>query len=87
MSINLEAEASLRFQFCRYGVPEPYEKLKAFTRGQSVTHESMQDFVRGLEGIPEDAKNNLADLSPQAYIGNAASQARDIDSKLASLKQ
>ena len=26
----------------RYGVPEPYEKLKAFTRGQRVTQESMQ---------------------------------------------
>lgn len=26
----------------RYGVPEPYEKLKAFTRGQKVTQESMQ---------------------------------------------
>ena len=46
----------------------------------------MQDFVSGLEGIPEDAKKDLAGLSPQAYIGNAASQARDIDAKLAGIK-
>jgi hypothetical protein len=26
----------------RHGVPEPYEKLKAFTRGQKVTQQSMQ---------------------------------------------
>ena len=26
----------------RYGVPEPYEKLKAFTRGVAVTQASMQ---------------------------------------------
>ncbi len=26
----------------RYGVPEPYEKLKAFTRGRRVTQQSMQ---------------------------------------------
>ena len=71
---------------CRYGVAEPYEKLKAFTRGQRVTQHSMQEFVRGLEGIPEDAKKDLAGLSPAAYVGNAASQARDIDSQLASLK-
>ena len=27
---------------CRYGVAEPYEKLKAFTRGNRVTAQSMQ---------------------------------------------
>jgi adenylosuccinate lyase len=26
----------------RYDIPEPYEKLKAFTRGQKVTQQSMQ---------------------------------------------
>lgn len=31
----------------RYGVPEPYEKLKAFTRGQRVTQASMQVRVDG----------------------------------------
>lgn len=40
----------------RYGVPEPYEKLKAFTRGQKVTQQSMQEFVETLDGLPADAK-------------------------------
>ena len=41
---------------CSYGVPEPYEKLKAFTRGQAVTQQSMQEFVEGIEGLPDDAR-------------------------------
>lgn len=40
----------------RYGVPEPYEKLKAFTRGVKVTQESMQSFVDGIEGLPAHVK-------------------------------
>lgn len=40
----------------RYGVPEPYEKLKAFTRGQKVTQQSMQEFVETLDGLPAHAK-------------------------------
>ncbi|GAX74694.1 hypothetical protein CEUSTIGMA_g2142.t1 [Chlamydomonas eustigma] len=62
----------------RYGVPEPYEKLKAFTRGQRVTQESMQNFVEGLDGLPEDAKASLKHLTPATYIGNAAEQARSL---------
>lgn len=38
----------------RYGVPEPYEKLKAFTRGNAgVNRESMATFVRDVEGLPQ----------------------------------
>ena len=38
------------FNLCahRYGVPEPYEKLKAFTRGVAVTQASMQVWLRHL---------------------------------------
>ena len=32
----------------RYGVPEPYEKLKALTRGKGITREALQNFVRAL---------------------------------------
>ena len=66
---------------------EPYEKLKAFTRGQTVTQHSMQQFVNGLEGIPDEAKAALSKLSPATYIGNASKQALDIDSQLEALKQ
>ncbi|GAX82488.1 hypothetical protein CEUSTIGMA_g9915.t1 [Chlamydomonas eustigma] len=62
----------------RYGVPEPYEKLKAFTRGQKVTQESMQSFVEGLDGLPKAAKESLKNLTPGSYIGNATEQAKNI---------
>lgn len=66
----------------RYDIPEPYEKLKAFTRGQKVTQESMQSFVEGLEGLPKDAKEALKHLTPGTYIGNAAQQAKNLPKHL-----
>jgi adenylosuccinate lyase len=61
----------------RHGLPEPYEQLKALTRGQGITRESMQAFVTGLE-LPADAKQRLLELTPGAYIGLAEPLARDI---------
>jgi adenylosuccinate lyase len=61
----------------RYGVPEPYEKLKALTRGQAVTRELLQDFVSTLE-IPDDEKKRLLELTPEAYIGLASHLAGEI---------
>jgi adenylosuccinate lyase len=68
----------------RYGVPEPYEKLKAFTRGKAkVTRDSMQAFVEALgDTVPEDAKKALAELTPGTYVGNAAAQARALKQHL-----
>lgn len=61
----------------RYGLPEPYERLKSFTRGKSVSKEDLHAFVQGLP-LPEEAKRRLLDLSPARYIGNAPDQARMI---------
>ncbi len=61
----------------RYGIPEPYEKLKALTRGQPVTKELLTDFIGTLE-IPADEKQRLLDLTPQAYTGLATQLAKDI---------
>lgn len=61
----------------RYGVPEPYEKLKALTRGQSINRETIQAFVETLD-IPAEAKAALRELTPATYIGNASDQARAI---------
>ena len=69
----------------RYGVEEPYEKLKAFTRGQAVTQASMRDFVAGIEGLPAHAKAELAALTPGAYTGNAAAQAHGLAADLSTL--
>lgn len=60
----------------RYGVPEPYEKLKELTRGRSVTRESIRDFIEGLD-IPIQAKKGLLDLTPHTYIGEAAGLAKN----------
>jgi len=61
----------------RYGIPEPYEKLKALTRGQAVSKEVLVDFVNALD-IPDDAKRGLLELTPESYTGLASRQARDI---------
>ena len=61
----------------RYNVEEPYEKLKALTRGQAITKELMTQFVETLD-IPEEAKQLLRELTPATYIGNAVDQANAI---------
>ncbi|MBD8898408.1 adenylosuccinate lyase [Rhodanobacter sp. DHG33] len=61
----------------RYGLPQPYEQLKALTRGQGITRESMRDFIAKLE-LPADAKQRLLDLTPGGYIGLAEGLAKDI---------
>ncbi|MGB0845158.1 MAG: adenylosuccinate lyase [Thiolinea sp.] len=61
----------------RYGIAEPYEKLKALTRGQRITTERLHEFIAQLD-IPDEAKEQLATMTPASYIGNAAQQARNI---------
>ncbi len=62
----------------RYGVPNPYEQLKALTRGKSgITRESLHAFIDAL-AIPAEAKSRLKTLTPSTYIGKAAELARRI---------
>jgi len=61
----------------RYGIEQPYEKLKALTRGKGISAESLKDFIDGLD-IPQQAKQELAGLTPATYIGNAIEQAKSI---------
>ena len=55
----------------RYGIAEPYEKLKALTRGKRVDQAGLQAFVDSLE-LPEAAKAELRALTPARYTGLAA---------------
>jgi len=61
----------------RYGVDEPYEKLKALTRGQTITSTILSEFVETLN-IPEEAKAAIREMTPANYIGNAVAQAKNI---------
>jgi adenylosuccinate lyase len=58
----------------RYGVDQPYERLKELTRGRRIGAQALVAFIDGLE-IPEQAKAQLRTLTPATYIGNAAEQA------------
>ncbi|KZX53393.1 adenylosuccinate lyase [Halioglobus sp. HI00S01] len=62
----------------RYGIEQPYEKLKELTRGQDMSKAVIQDFVSKLD-IPDTAKQELLALTPASYIGNAISQAQAIE--------
>ena len=59
----------------RYGIEQPYEQLKALTRGQRVNRETLRAFIADL-AIPEEAKQRLLAMTPASYTGNAVEQAR-----------
>ena len=62
----------------RHGLPEPYEQLKALTRGKTgMTRESLRAFIEGL-ALPADAKSRLLALTPATYVGLAARLARRV---------
>ena len=61
----------------RHGLPNPYEQLKALTRGQGITEQSMREFIATLE-LPTEAKQRLLELTPGSYTGLADSLARKI---------
>jgi adenylosuccinate lyase len=60
-----------------YGVKNPYEQLKTLTRGKAITAEILVEFVQSLE-IPAAAKQQLLELTPAGYTGNAAEMARSL---------
>ena len=54
----------------RYGIAEPYEKLKAFTRGKPIDQASLTEFIEQLP-LADPIKAQLKQLKPQDYIGYA----------------
>ncbi len=65
----------------RYAIEEPYEKLKALTRGKGINQETLRHFIEQLD-IPETARKQLLDLTPASYTGNAEQQAKEIKDKV-----
>jgi adenylosuccinate lyase len=61
----------------RYGLPQPYEQLKALTRGKGITQLALREFIQGL-ALPADAKARLLAMTPRSYIGLAEELARSL---------
>ncbi|MGO9444577.1 MAG: adenylosuccinate lyase [Thiobacillaceae bacterium] len=62
----------------RYGVANPYEQLKALTRGKSgINRETLHVFIDGL-AIPNAEKLRLKQMTPATYVGKAAVLAKGI---------
>lgn len=61
----------------RYGIPKPYEQLKALTRGKGITQEALQSFIQTLD-IPDAERARLLAMTPASYIGEAAALAQKI---------
>jgi adenylosuccinate lyase len=61
----------------RFGLPQPYEQLKKFTRGEAMTRELMQGFIGGLD-LPAAEKERLLAMTPASYVGKAAELARRV---------
>jgi len=55
----------------RYGIDNPYEKLKTLTRGRRVGQAAIREFIDGLD-LPEEARLELLQLTPAGYTGIAA---------------
>lgn len=63
----------------RHGVPQPYEQLKAFTRGKPMTRELMQGFINDPAlKLPAEEKARLLAMTPADYTGLAATLAQRI---------
>lgn len=61
----------------RFGIKNPYERLKALTRGKSgISQETLHQFIQALE-IPDKEKQQLLALTPTNYIGLAEKLAKD----------
>ena len=62
------------------GIKDPYEKLKEFTRGREspITTQEYKDFIQSIEGMPQEEKDNLKELTPERYTGYATYLARNV---------
>ena len=61
----------------RHRIEKPYEKLKELTRGKAIDQKLIQDFISTLD-IPLSAKQQLLELRPRTYLGNAVDQAASV---------
>ena len=60
----------------QHGLANPYEQLKALTRGQGIDQAAMRGFIAGLD-LPESVRARLLALTPGNYVGLAETLARE----------
>ena len=58
-----------------HGIPQAYDRLKAFTRGRPIDQAAMREFIGSLE-LPPAEKERLSRLTPGTYVGLAPLLAR-----------
>ncbi|MDR3213767.1 MAG: adenylosuccinate lyase [Azoarcus sp.] len=61
----------------RFGIANPYEQLKALTRGKGISREALRDFIATL-AIPQSERERLLAMTPASYVGKAVELARRI---------
>jgi adenylosuccinate lyase len=61
----------------RFNLEQPYEQLKAFTRGKHIDQAILHQFISELS-LPDDIKKELLNLTPSNYIGYAEELAKRI---------
>jgi adenylosuccinate lyase len=62
----------------KHGCAQPYERLKALTRGHAMTREELHAFIQSLD-LPEDEKSRLLRLTPATYTGLASQLVQHIE--------
>lgn len=60
-----------------HGLPSPYEKIKAASRGKGLSKDDYLALVREL-ALPDDVKQRLLALTPAGYLGIAAELAGEV---------
>lgn len=61
----------------RYGLPQPYEQLKALTRGKGINQEGLTEFIENLD-LPDEPKARLLAMTPRSYVGLAVELAEKV---------
>ncbi|MDR0635443.1 MAG: adenylosuccinate lyase [Azoarcus sp.] len=61
----------------RFGIANPYEQLKALTRGKGIARDALREFIATL-AIPQSERDRLLAMTPASYVGKAAELARRI---------
>lgn len=61
----------------RFGVDQPYEKLKSLTRGHKMTKTILHQFIAELD-VPTEVKQQLYELTPSNYLGYASDLAKRV---------